>query len=205
MKRKSIGFVESKQPIRQPVTKFGGQPVWLDTPQWPTSAETGQPMRFICQIALEPELFGELEAKMAYVFMTDGDEYVDGTWEPDAEGPTLYRMVKKMFKKKLVPEPYEFAVQTELSEDPEFVPQDERADWSDDQWGEYAEALDGNKIAGSPIFIQDDEFPGPGEWKLLMELDSTRVPFSINFGDGGIGYAFIAEDGKTGKFLWQCC
>lgn len=224
MKRKSIEFADAKKPIREPVTKFGGQPVWIDAPQWPTSAETDEPMRFICQIAIEPELFGEIEAKMAYVFMTDGDGYVDGTWEPDggenavilqpgnttlpvkpdAEGPTLYRMIKKMFKKELVPEPCEFAVQTALSEDPEFVPQHKRVGWSDDQWGEYAEALDGNKIGGSPIFVQDEEFPGPGNWRLLMELDSTRTPFYVNFGDAGIGYAFISEDGTTGKFLWQC-
>ena len=63
--------------------------------------------------------------------------------------------------------------------------------------------LSGNKIGGTPIFLQADEFPGPGTWKLLLQLDSTTVPFSINFGDCGIAYAFISDDGSTAKFLWQ--
>jgi uncharacterized protein YwqG len=224
MKRKSIEFVEAKKPIRDPITKFGGQPVWLTEPQWPLSATTGMPMRFICQIALSADLFGATDARMAYIFMTDGEDYVDGTWEPDAgenavilqpgvtsqhvksctEGPTLYRMVKKFLKERLVPEPCEFAVRASTSEDPPYVPESERATWSEEKWKQYADALDGNKIGGIPIFMQSDEFPGPGSWTLLLQLDSTRVPFFVNFGDAGIAYAFLSEDGRSGKFLWQC-
>lgn len=224
MKRRSIEFFEAKKPVRELVTKFGGQPVWVSEPQWPLSRETGKPMRFICQIALSEEPFAITDPKMAYVFMTQDDDYVDGTWEPDggenavilqpgttsvsveplAEGPTLYRMVKKMFKKRLVPEPCEFTVQGAISDDPAFVPESERTDWSDEKWENYANTLDGNKIGGTPIFMQGDEFPGPGSWKLLLEIDSTRVPFFVNFGDAGIAYAFLSEDGTKGKFLWQC-
>jgi uncharacterized protein YwqG len=224
MKRHSIEFAETTRAIRDAVTKFGGQPVWVAEPQWPLSAETGQPMRFICQIALVPELFGSIMARMAYIFITDGEDYVDGTWEPDGgenavilqpgnplapvepltEGPTLYRMVKKMFQKRLVPEPCEFGIRASLTEDPAFVPEEERASWSEDRLEQYAFALAGNKIGGTPIFIQGDKFPGPGSWQLLLQLDSTRVPCWVNFGDAGIGYAFISEDGAIGKFLWQC-
>jgi len=224
MRRQSIEFVEAKKPILEPVTKFGGQPVWVSEPQWPLSAETGKPMRFICQIAVSDELFGSVAVRMAYIFMTDEEEYVDGTWEPDggenavilqpgntsvpveplAEGPTLYQMVKKMFKKRLVPDPCEFGILATVSEDPAFVTESERAEWSEEKWEEYANALDGNKIGGTPIFMQGDEFPGPGSWKLLLQLDSTRVPFFVNFGDAGIAYAFLSEDGTRGKFLWQC-
>jgi uncharacterized protein YwqG len=224
MKRQSIDFVEAKKPIREPITKFGGQPVWLTEAQWPLSAATGKPMRFICQIALSAELFGTPDARMAYIFMTDGEEYVDGTWEPDGgenavilqpstasvrveavtEGPTMYRMVKKFLKERLVPEPCEFAAVGPMSDDPAYVPESERAEWSEEKWNEYAGALDGNKIGGTPIFMQSDEFPGPGSWKLLLQLDSTRVPFFVNFGDAGLAYAFLSEDGHIGKFLWQC-
>ena len=103
-----------------------------------------------------------------------------------------------------MPEPCEFTVQGGISEDPAFVPEPERAEWSEEKWEEYANALDGNKIGGTPVFMQGDEFPGPGSWQLLLELDSTRVPFFVNFGDAGIAYAFLSEDGTTGKFLWQC-
>jgi len=223
MKRQSIEFVKAKKPILDAVTKFGGQPVWVTEPQWPLSAETGEPMRFICQIALVPEIFGSTPARMAFIFMTDGKDYVDGTWEPDggenavilqpgnpsmpveplSKGPTVYRMVKKMLKNQLVPEPCEFGIQASLSEDPAFVPEAERARWPQEKQEQYAMALGGNRIGGTPIFMQRDEFPGPGSWKLLLQLDSTRVPFFVNFGDAGIAYAFISEDGTVGKFLWQ--
>lgn len=224
MKRHSIEFVEARIPILDAVTKFGGQPVWLTESQWPLSATTGKPMRFICQIVLVPELFGSTPARIAYIFMTDGEDYVDGTWEPDGgenavilqpgnpsmpveqlnKGPTVYRMVEKALRKRPVPEPCEFGIRVSLSEDPAFVPEVERATWSQEKQEQYAVALGGNKIGGTPIFLQGDEFPGPGDWKLLLQLDSTQVPFFVNFGDSGIAYAFISEDGAVGKFLWQC-
>ena len=54
------------------------------------------------------------------------------------------------------------------------------------------------------MFVQNEEYPGPGSWRLLLQIDSCKVPFCLNFGDGGVGYIFLSEDGKTAKFLWQC-
>jgi len=182
-------------------------------------------MRFICQIAIDSAAFSPVSAQMAYLFITDEEEHVDGTWEPDggenavilqpgqtavpskslAEGPSLFRMVKKMFRKNLVPEPCEFSVKLKPGEDPDFVEEAARASWDDAKWEAYASALNGNKIGGTPIFVQNTEFPGPGRWRLLLQLDSASVPFSINFGDMGVGYLFLSEDGKVAKFLWQCC
>jgi uncharacterized protein YwqG len=113
-------------------------------------------------------------------------------------------MVKKFLHKKLVPQACEFTVRLKPSEDPDFADEPERVKWEPGAWEKYAETLDGNKIGGSPIFIQGTEFPGPGRWRLLLQLDSTKVPFYINFGDSGVGYLFLSEDGQLGKFLWQC-
>ena len=33
------------------------------------------------------------------------------------------------------------------------------------QWVEYAQQLDGNKIGGTPIFLQGTEFPNDGPWR----------------------------------------
>jgi hypothetical protein len=52
--------------------------------------------------------------------------------------------------------------------------------------------------------MQGDEFPFGGACRLLLQLDSCTVPFSINFGDAGVGYAFLNESGDQAKFLWQC-
>jgi uncharacterized protein YwqG len=84
-KKATIEFVEAASPITKPVTKFGGQPVWLEEPQWPIGRETGNPMRFICQIALDENVFPSATGRMAYLFMTDEEdgEFVDGTYEPE--------------------------------------------------------------------------------------------------------------------------
>lgn len=122
-------------------TKFGGQPDWLTKPEWPLSKETGEPMRFICQIDLPEIGFDNLEAKVAYLFMTDGEEYVDGTWGPDGgenaiilqpghnavktrdvnDGPTLYTMVEQPNLLKPVPQPFECAVNLTPSIDKEAL------------------------------------------------------------------------------------
>lgn len=79
----SIEFREATRQVHEVVTKFGGQPTWIQQPQWPISRETGKPMRFIGQVALDRTIFGSVRGQMAYLFMTDDDDYVDGTWEPD--------------------------------------------------------------------------------------------------------------------------
>ena len=146
-------------------------------------------MRFIAQVALDPSI----PARMAYLFMTDEEEFVDGgenavILQPgtfagptiEQEGPTLYRMVGS---DRLVPEPCEFAVSLAFGED---------SDGFADQ------------IGGTPAFLQGEEYPEGGPWRLLLQLDSSSVPFYVNFGDAGVGYALISEDGTAGKFLWQC-
>jgi uncharacterized protein YwqG len=96
-------------------------------------------------------------------------------------------MVTKPGSDRLVPEPCEFAVTLDYGENP------------DEQDG-YE-----NKVGGTPDFLQGEEYPQGGPWRLLLQLDSSSVPFHVNFGDAGVGYAFISQDGTVGKFLWQCC
>ena len=209
-KKATIEFVEADSPITERVTKFGGQPVWVDQPQWPLSRETGNPMRFICQIALDDSLFPDVKGQMAYLFMTEeeDDQFVDGTYEPDggenavivqpgstqckvtdqATGPTLFRMVKKEGFDRLQREPCEFATNLIEGIDVEAV---------DDGFEE-------NKVGGIPVFFQGEEYPSGGPWLFLLQLDSTSVPFYVNFGDAGVGYAFLHENGDHGKFHWQC-
>ena len=221
-----IHFSLSTIPITEAVTKFGGQPSWLEAPQWPLSRTTGKPMRFICQIALDDALFPQAAGKVAYIFMTDEDEYVDGTWDPNggensviiqpggktdagtsgipSATPSLYDLVDQPGASTLVAQEREYAVRLSKTSEPAFVEQDQRSNWTEEQFAEYAQALEGNKVGGSPIFLQGDEFPEGGNWSLLLQLDSTAVPFSVNFGDAGIAYVFVDSTGTMGKFLWQC-
>jgi uncharacterized protein YwqG len=221
----TLEFAATESPITAPVTKFGGQPVWIGEPEWPLSRETGKPMQFICQLALE-ELGFTTRAKMAYLFMTDGDdgEFVDGTYESDGgenavilqpgttevptssikDGPSLYRMVEKPGMDRLQPEPCEFRVELVMEDDIEFVSEEDRWKMSEEEAKAVTGKRDENKIGGTPVFMQGDEFPFNDGWQLLLQLDSCSVPFSINFGDAGVGYAFLNCTGDKAKFLWQC-
>ena len=220
--KQTIHFIEATEPIREPITKFGGQPVWVGEPQWPLSRETGNPMRFIAQIRLSdvPEL--TTTATMAYLFMT---EEADDTWEPDggengvilqpgqtslptsalSEGPTLYRMVQRSGLELLQEEAIEFAVDLTTGDDHEFISEDESWEMTDEQRQLTVLKFGENKLGGTPVFLQGDEFPFEEGSQLLLQLDSTGVPFWINFGDSGVGYAFLNDDGTEAKFLWQCC
>src|SRR6185436_6583663 len=120
-----------------------------------------------------------------------------------AEGPTLYQMVDRGGP-RLLPVTVELDVELELRDDPPFIDESDRFDWSEEESEAYSSKLEGNKIGGSPLFLHSDEFPDDGPWDLLLQLDSAKVPFSINFGDAGVGYAFISRDRRKGKFLWQC-
>jgi len=172
-------------------TKFGGQPNWLEKPEWPISPELEEPMRFIAQISLG-DVFPEHEGKMAYIFMTeDDDEYIDGTWEPDGGENSVIIQPKGTCS----------SATEELSAGP-----------SRDEFGvevvktemEQVE-LEGSHLGGAPEFMQGDEYPEPkAEWKFLAQLDSCSLPFEINFGDAGIAYVFINQSASEGKFLWQC-
>ena len=222
--RYSLTFHEVQQPITQPATKFGGQPVWLTAPEWPLSRSTAEPMRFICQIALDSHIFGKIPGQMAYLFISDGKEFVDNTFDPEGgenaviiqpgtseiptqpllTGPTLYKMVKHPSENILVPESCEFAIKISPGEDSDVLIEDEAMLEDSESWEEFTMRLSEIKIGGTPAFLQGPEFPEGDNWQLLLQLDSSSVPFSINFGDAGIGYAFLAEDGRSGKFLWQC-
>ncbi|WP_165229587.1 DUF1963 domain-containing protein [Aquisphaera insulae] len=224
-RRITFGTANATRPAG--LTKFGGQPDWREEPRWPLSRTTGKPMRFIAQIALEPPAFRGTGGAMAYLFMTDEEdgEYVDGTWEPDGgenavviqpgeyegavtplrSGPTLYRMVEVPGEPRLHPESVEFPVELTAVEEPAFQPQSAQMLWTKEQVGEYEASLQGNKVGGSPLFLQNDEFPEGQGWKLLLQLDSATVPFYVNFGDAGIAYAFVNAEETRGKLLWQCC
>jgi uncharacterized protein YwqG len=182
-------------------------------------------MQFIGQVALNDEFRFTPTARMAYLFMIgDADEFVDGTYDPDAgenavilqpgtttlptsavsERPSLYRMVQQPGKDRLQPEPCEFSVELVEAEDVDFVPEEKRWKMSKEEAASVTGKLDENKVGGTPVFMQGDEFPFDDGCQLLLQLDSCSLPFEINFGDAGVGYALLNADGSKAKFLWQC-
>jgi len=171
-------------------TKFGGNPDWLEEPQWPLSAETERPMRFICQVKLG-DIFSELSGKMAYLFMTEEEDvYVDATWEHDGgENAVIVQPggtpLVPFCSRNVGPTRGEFDVVVNTLND-----------------GAYE--LEGVRIGGEPSYLSSQPQPDIGsDWRFLIQVDSYGLPFKINFGEAGVGYAFINTAGDSGKFLWQ--
>jgi hypothetical protein len=222
MRSYALSFKPAAAPCRELVTKFGGQPVWVQQAQWPLSASSGEQMKFICQIAVYPELFGQGMARMAYVFMTDLEKQVVPAWDPNGgenavimqpgrpaniqtksveNGPTLYEYVEIPGDPMLHARPCEYIAELTKRNDPDFVDEVNRSAMDEISYENYSKAVEGNKVGGTPAFLQEDAFPAPGH--LLLQLDSAKVPFYINFGDCGVGFAFISADTSAGKFLFQ--
>jgi len=206
-----IEFHRANNPVREKITKFGGQPVWSDSPAWPLSTATGKPMTFICQVKIEKDMFPDATGEMAYIFMTDDDPE---TYLPEggenaviiqpgnipsfinisttSTGPTI----EQEFNVNLIPvsEPFQ-----SVSECRQFLTAQ-----PEDQQGKYYEMFARTKIGGTPMFIQGEEFPEGEEWMPLLQINSGDVPFDINFGDSGTAYIFINKKGNEGRMLWQC-
>ncbi|MGW7413610.1 hypothetical protein [Streptomyces sp. NPDC054863] len=180
-----VEFVPAEGPVTEPVTKVGGQPVWREEAQWPLSRESGEPMEFIGQFAVR-------DGALAYLFMAR-DGAVD-TFEPEGgENALLVQPGGRV--------PDFLAGVRDLADGPtagaDHLPVLGEPDPDEECW----QFLGGPGV--EPLWLQGEEVPGEG-WELVAQLDSTALPFEVNFGDAGIGYAFLSPDGKEGRFLWQC-
>lgn len=74
---KGMAVEPSAEPITTPITKFGGQHVWIAEPVWPFSQRFNRPIAFLGQIEPKPEIFGEMEAKLASIFLDLYDADLD--------------------------------------------------------------------------------------------------------------------------------
>jgi hypothetical protein len=182
-----VEFASAAGPVREAVTKLGGQPVWLEEPQWPLSRRTGEPLQFLGQFTLEGGALG-------YLFMAGDD--TDGTFDP--EGGENALLVQPGGR---VPGFVSVRAQAEgPTAGADHLPRPAGKGGTDPD-GHAWQFLGGPGI--EPRWLQGEEPPGDG-WHLLVQLDSGRLPFHVDFGDSGVGYAFTSPDSKEGRFLWQC-
>jgi len=226
-RKATIAYREVMSPITAWVTKFGGQPVWVEEPCWPLSREHGTPMQFVCQVALAADLFGGLEARMAYLFVTDDFEhgYVadigdqesgenavilqpGGNWNgPTAslrEGPSLYRRtwtgVNVDYDTGAGWErtPCEFAVDLRPGDDPEVGAWDHVDPDDTPAWDAYMDALFEDKIGGTPVPTGNwTKLPDPQDWRLLLQLNTKDNEAGDPF------FLNLASDGVGYAFISQ--
>lgn len=211
-------YRRAESPVTGAVTKFGGQPTWLGQPQWPLSAAWGTPMRFVCQIVLEPELVGDGPERLAYVFVTHGDHGRDvedfdpdvvfpdggenaviiqpgaftGPTTPLTSGPTLYHEDGSLA---------EYTVDLVRGEDPEPLSSDAYRALSSEQRDRYFQTVDQDKIGGTALPTDQHEWPADGPWLPLLRLATNWTPFHLNLGAAPVAYALVSQDGREGRLL----
>lgn len=69
-------YHRAEAPVTEPITKFGGQPTWLEQPQWPLSAAWDKPMRLLrLETNWTPFYLNLGAAPVAFAFLSiDGRE-----------------------------------------------------------------------------------------------------------------------------------
>ncbi|MDR0474703.1 MAG: DUF1963 domain-containing protein [Treponema sp.] len=213
-------FEKAENKITEPITKFGGQPVWLEEPQWPVSGSyedddgNAYPMTFAGQIALEDGALGNKGKKIAYIFISQGEDSIDssihdfdggeneiiiqpgGTPGCDilvsAEGPTCSDC--------------EYIPKLQEDCDPEFISDADFDEMSSGKKMDYLSIVGGNKIGGVPRFHMGDQWPDddPGEYTLLLQLDSCTLPFELDtYGEAGLIFAFVDKGFEYGGLIIQ--
>ncbi len=215
-------FVESTTPIKEPITKFGGQPVWLETPAWPVSVSWEMPMQFVCQIDLRP-LFKCDEAKLAYIFLTHASfEDKDKFFDPDVifpdegENAVIIQpggvLLVETEELKTGPSLYtadgencEFVLVVTEAEDPPFITSEDFQELPSAEREKYTDCIYGNKLGGVPYFFQGDEWPDEEQtWNLLLQLNTGHdLPFYLNLGASPQLMAFVSEELTHGRMLVQ--
>lgn len=215
-----VEWIKSESSIVTPITKFGGQPIWIEDTQWPVSKGwEDRLMIFVGQIAIAKGMFGNKNDLMAYIFVTHANSNVDDFFDPDVlewgsgesaviiqpggkndiinisinKGPSLFN--KYNMKEEYIPiinETY----------DPEFLNQSEYCNLNESQRNEYFNKVDTNKIGGVPNFFRGDEWP-EGDWILLFQLKCSFLPFDLRLGDMPVMYVFISKDFEKGGLLIQ--
>ena len=229
--RWNIRFGRVGQAVAPYSSRFGGQPDWLTQPMWPIGRTLGEPMRFLAQIELpEPLRLGghrvaylfladhqpqrgnapfDEESGDNAVILQGGDHFHANVETRLLErGPTLRLGREPRFGLRVeeAPESPEVQVPVYLDHATEPAPLsqvEQRELWIEDRaaYDAYSSAMSGSKVGGSPHWIQGDDTPRGGPWKLLAQVDAEHIPCWAPFMD--VLYAFMSADGRQGRMLYQ--
>lgn len=204
--RWSLLLHRAPEPVTGPVTKFGGQPVWLTAPTWPLTA-AGTPMTFFAQFRLPWR-----DEALAYLFLDLGGA---GMGMSEGGGASLFvqpgvapqvphaaRVTGPTYphEGRLDLSRFHLVSKRERIESvPDLVPGLDPEDWDD---GEHDSSDNRvwNKLGGMPRWLQGPEHPGP-DHRFLFQFSASHIGYEL--ADGAECYGFVTADGR-GVFLWQC-
>ncbi len=174
------------------VSRTGGIPFVTAEFEWPTCARCKGAMQFIAQLL--PEDVPGLERALL-IFMCQNDPGGCDDWDPRSGGNKSYLFPAGDLRLAEVPPEGE----TLLGAVSGMRFADDAAE------EDYVLGAIGDK----PDWIQADETPGCpkcGDYMdFLVEFDQGReFSTAINFGGGGLGYAFVCKGCQEAAFVWQC-
>jgi len=215
-------IVETSTPITEPISKFGGQPVWINTPHWPIDPATGKQMTFLSQIVLTPELFPDSQGIIAYIFFGEGEPlyneafavvlqnkdnismntHADVKFVTEATGPSLYELEIIDEERQWIAKEYQLDQESIVEEEdlPLLERYDEANDLDYDEGYQFSKPeLAGNKIGGQPFYIEGLDTPPEyftaNKWEQLLQLAPVQ-----GYWDGNQPnfYPFYMEMGEFG-------
>ncbi|MFJ9765121.1 hypothetical protein ACIRUY_15005 [Streptomyces erythrochromogenes] len=226
--RLRMSFRAAPEPVTEPVSKFGGQPVWLDAPAWPVHPSTGEPLVFIGQFRIPGD-----EVRLAYLFLSEEDMVMGGDTPEDGEavvlvqpdgripdfasigspgtqGRTLWRWgpdhteVPVEWLTDLTPMPPELDEAANQAAACFRPRQDKgpRAEFPERAWPK-------DFLGGEAIYPNYQARGIDNSWLFLCQFEDRgeeegeEDPFFLNFGYGS-GFLFLSPDHLEGRFMWDC-
>ena len=183
--------------VEEPPAKFFGLPDWREQPSWPVGGD-GRLLMFYGQLPIGSE-------RTAYLFTAGPEE-----WE--ALGPGSAMVIQPggschlpTVDRRDGPRSYDWVTDhTRFIPRPRRLPQQERfVVWSDGadpaEFGQVTSADDWNKVGGTPVWLQDDDTPGP-TWSYVFQVEAGMA--GSERGDGAVFYGWMSEAGE-GALGWQ--
>ncbi len=179
-------------------TKFGGQPDWLTSAQWPVSeAWGGRPMKFICQIRLD-EIYNDFtQPSMAYVFLTQPADMDDDFFDPDIIFPYDGENAVIIQPNGII---HDWITIQKLTTGPTvddskvWIP--ELVEKEENEPSDF-DTVDVDKFGGIPAFFQANEL-NKEDNRLLMQLHTNWLPFYINAGGAPTMFVMLNASGEKG-------
>ena len=227
-----LHLARSERAITEPLSKFGGNPVFLESTAWPRCKMCSREMDFLAQIRIDDPIRFSNRYVMAYLFVCSG--YIEKSETPQCKTWDAYEGANAIILQSSSETVFvgsrrdrsaaypDYEITLERSDDPAVDVTKLDIDDNDLLQAVY----DRFKIGGVPRWLQSNDTPTcpgcGGRMIFVAQLDAApdgRLPadprewnkdkyrFFHFGGDDGLGYLFLCEKecGPRGTaFLWQC-
>lgn len=181
-------------------TRFGGQPDWLTSPEWPISAAwNDRPMKFIGQIRLDEWYDDVCSIRMAYIFVTQPEDRQDSFFDPDIIYPYEGENAVIIQAEGRIPSCIsirEHVTGPTTDEQCVWIPQVKQV--TEEHTSSFEE-IDIDKFGGIPACIQGSAIEERDH--LLLQLHTNWLPFYINAGGAPTMFVFLKETKNEGYIM----